>query len=904
MTASGSPDLQGVFGMTGQKEVQMKNSKTFKNSISGITKKSRYVITLVMTIITLMGVISMFELSTRAAGNKVSVEEIDYSSSTITVKMAAADTTLYISDSKQKKWECVPMAIDPSTKEIVLDISWISLTKDYALSLKGDYSSDPVKVIIPKQVTNFRASYNTATGLVTFTNAGSRTIEWKKRDALTWTTVPSDSNVFKDQLLSLCPNGAVVLFRLAPENGTSASKPGMRASKEVSCSISKKSASPAITVNDETLCIPVTKGMQYRFTNEDGNPISGTDMEGRSLENGAWADIKKTENLPIAKLAPVSIYTQSNTVTQDVYVQFRTMATSSKQISNNTTIHIPAQEPLTQSAIAGAKLEYTSSTTFEITISAAGPDNPYEYCVINTNDIKDGITIDSVEDLTWNTVNAATAVTVDGKAKGIKDNSLIYIRRKAVSQLGSDEYRLASPSHLLATIEYPGNVKATSDGKLKWIQTIAGICDTANVDGYIEFDLYSPSKQIVKEMKLVGFQNKENYGTVDIKSVVKENSAKTGSDDAYIITTTITSTSRIDQKAESESTRKMLAYFTFQNADKTSSSGTFESSEEDGGIALYLYPATKVNNPSGSTAKADSREIARILSLETGNDPSWSTYSPETDPIGFTSTIKRVYLSNRIYGENPDISLKDSDKNLFRVRLDFGTPSQPDLTGTNPPSLTETANKVVKLKYDGIEIPVDDYAEKTETSKCWVEYANTKVNNEARRVAILTIDASEIETMSGISARNTDSPLDIYLSNNEIVTGVTMNLVESATIDSKPISWSITENSLETTKNVTTNLSDGSNTTSTEKVTDFEFSLTVYDPTYAIVVNDVTWGGQSVLDTSSVTNGKINIKLSNEKLNSLSVGSSAESKNLVIVFNNGFTITTGATLTVTPKVGK
>ena len=66
----------------------------------------------------------------------------------------------------------------------------------------------------------------------------------------------------------------------------------------------------------------------------------------------------------------------------DQYIQFRTKATKSKQVSNNSTIKIPAQVPLTSEETESFSLEYISSNSFTIKAALATSEKPYEYCII------------------------------------------------------------------------------------------------------------------------------------------------------------------------------------------------------------------------------------------------------------------------------------------------------------------------------------------------------------------------------------------------------------------------------------------------------------------------------------------------------------------------------------------
>ena len=199
--------------------------------------------------------------SVSAGEGGILIETVNYSDSTVTLAITGEDTRLYISDAKQKKWEYIPIDKDENAK-MSLDISWISPTKDYTLSVKGDVSTEPVTIVIPKQENRFKASYNVETGEIIFTNDEGREIQWRKKNGYRWETVVSAA-ALKEKFDSMISNGASVVFRLAPVNG-SGSDGGARPSKEVGFTIPKKTTAPKITVNNTLMAIAVTQEMQYR----------------------------------------------------------------------------------------------------------------------------------------------------------------------------------------------------------------------------------------------------------------------------------------------------------------------------------------------------------------------------------------------------------------------------------------------------------------------------------------------------------------------------------------------------------------------------------------------------------------------------------------------------------------
>ena len=373
------------------------------------------------------------------ADETVAVTEIDYEKSTVTVKLGSGDTELQISDSKQKTWESV--TIEPVSGSVTFDISWIPVSKDYVLSLRGDKNKTAVKVKIPKQEKTLKVSYTAAAGVLDITGDNGRTIQWRKKNSTKWKTY--DKTAFSKTLDGLVSKGATLIFRTAPQkgNGTSA---GLRPGKEVSVAIKHKTAAPKVSIDDEKLTFKLDKGLEYRFCDEDGKVLDGE----------KWKKVPSGSDVLIKDLAPKALADTSKDG-ETVGIQFRVPATAKKQMSNTTTVFIPGQTRLTDEELKSVKIEYKDSSSFMLTFEKASYSEPYEYCIISKKDQNEGVTIDSFNEIHWVTVTDKRAFTVEKEKNNATEGSLIYVRKKSIRRLGISGYTLASTYKKFTTVKYP-----------------------------------------------------------------------------------------------------------------------------------------------------------------------------------------------------------------------------------------------------------------------------------------------------------------------------------------------------------------------------------------------------------------------------------------------------------------
>lgn len=527
-----------------------------------------------------------------AAVSSITVKEINYENSTITLQGNSADTRIYFSDSKGTTWEAIPGELG-SDKTITMDISWILVSSKYTIKFKGDVSTQVVTVAIPKQQTTFKATYNRVKQLVTYMNQGNRSVQWRKKDSYIWNTV--NSSTFPSELEMLSTQGSTVYLRLVPVNGATVNgilTVGERPSKEVSITIPKKVDAPKVTINGSKFSIPVIKNMAYRIVAEDGTLSE-------------WVMVKATTNLMLSDIAASALYVNSSTTQSKVTLQFRKNATSSTQVSHLATVTVPIQEGAPDETESGISISYTSSTSLSLTVKAASITKPFEYTIVEP-----GKTLD-YQEASWTAITSSTAIKITSTKA--PEGSLIYVRKKSIEGNGSDiEFTLASKEINVTgntgTV-YPSVATATN---LTTLITTAGVCNPENTSGNLSFTLYSPTKTSVSSISFRD-QYGNTKGTVSFKSTVAANNSATRSTDQYIITTKITSTENINRFTE----EKLYADITMENGDKVGSTVST-------GVLLYIYPETSVNN-EGEDDFTDKFE--RILSSTESSDDTSFTFN-------------------------------------------------------------------------------------------------------------------------------------------------------------------------------------------------------------------------------------------------------------------------------------
>jgi len=780
----------------------------------------------------------------------LSVTNIDYDKSEMTIKSDAKDTTLYFSNSSAKKWDtCVGEFGEDGT--YVMDISWISVTKNYPITFKGDVSTDVLKVTLPKQVPNFKVKYDKVNTRFNYTNDGGREIEYRKNNTSAWEEIPSSdqSNQLQELIQRLTENGATLYFRLKGENGTSDSAVGKRPSKEVSCKIAKKANAPSVSLNTSNNTIAVQAGWQVRQvdvrTKSDVQYVTGWKKASESYtdatnENGFWHTYTAKGNIPLTEIAKdMMLDNTSDAKTEGsnedyIYLQFRKKATSSAQVSRMTTIKIPKQETTPE---PGITLELTSLTTYKVTFTNASISQPFEYCVVPEEDITgtgDTAKISNLQDVTWKTSNSGVGIEL--KQKDAPEGSRIFYRRKAIGSLGSDDFKLATNYKVYsnAGLTYPTSstqdvLLNTTDGKMT-VSKIDGQCVQSDTSHYITFSITTEYNQAIDKIYLSNLPgNKMSAPCVPVfTSTVKSAGKDSAGKNKYIINATI-------KEISLPQDYKQIV-------------------EDQGEITLYAYITLKT--PSGSS------DAPCIISTETS---------------GLIITI------NKKSSIETDLSQTD-DSNQINVKRWVGYPTTGD---GNTPSGENYQFADFWFKINGSK-EVKDIKFGNTTLQSGTDYTVeriTETSSGSSKDQKVTIHLSQCEkNLSSYYGKQTS--LVVILGNStdgteEKLSGVTVTLLSPVSLNSN-YSWTFKKGKLITEKTTTTT-ANGVTTTTTEPVNDYSASYTKNNSNTinGVAISNISLIGGTVEDA----NAKKPVKDSDGKITGEESACEADTKNVNITLS-------------------
>lgn len=495
----------------------------------------------------IVGMLSMAH-QTKAA-SALTVTEIDYDAQTLTVKSTSSDTLLYFSDSKQKTWE---VAYGVWTEgSFTMDISFVSDTKNYILSLKGNVSSTPITVKLPARKTNFSASINTLTSSVSFSS--NATVEWRKAvtgyNATQWRTY--DQVSFAKEFETLALKGATLYFRTAQVKGTSADSVGARPSKEVKVGVSKRAAAPSASLDGSALQI---KGK--------------TTMEYRKNSSSDWISFS-TDNLSLATIAPETLLESAGENVTDASIDVRTKQTSSKVASQTKTIEIPAQVETPENyeftyisqTKCGLKLTSVDQKN-KTSIAAPSSSNPYEYTIV-----KSGATLD-YSSAKWTAITSMNQVTITSTQA--PEGSTLYYRKKA----NSSDNLLATKPQKIQISAYPASSTVTGAS--------ASFTKIQGVDKTMVFSLRTPADNSVSSITFNG--SAAEFTTTVVKDTKTLNSAY-----YQTITVTITSVEKVE-KSTSNINKELIAEITLSSGEVISS-----------GVSLTIVPKTVLAGDSDTS---------------------------------------------------------------------------------------------------------------------------------------------------------------------------------------------------------------------------------------------------------------------------------------------------------------
>ncbi len=354
---------------------------------------------------------------TEPAAKEVSVTDINYDNLTMTVDMGG-NSILYYSkdDSKWYEMEGSDMMVGTRAEGTkVMDISWVTATKDTTIYLKGDKNKRSIEVTIPGQNTALKVKFDKAGGTLEFENEETTVFQWRKSTDYNWKTAPigesaktdgipidMDWKEFKNALEDLRIKGGKIIVKTPGTNGTvknGSLDVGVRPSKEVTVTISKRGNAPSTSLNIKKLTLNTTTKQEY------------------STDNGVtWKGCSKT--MELKEVLPQVFAGTDGTV------KIRTQATDKAGYSKTLTLVVKAQEGAPTGDMSGYVEESSKTPKFVIQFSKATKTTPYEYMVV-----KPGTSFDETK--SWKAVTKDKVIKLSKTAA--PDGSTIYYRKKGVA---------------------------------------------------------------------------------------------------------------------------------------------------------------------------------------------------------------------------------------------------------------------------------------------------------------------------------------------------------------------------------------------------------------------------------------------------------------------------------------
>lgn len=387
----------------------------------------------------------LFLATADAATKNVTVENVNYNTLTMQLKMNNSNSSndaIYYSDSSMKTWTKLE-GTGNSNGTVNMDISWVTITKDYTLNFKVNNDSDEknpevTSVTLPARNTKLKVKFNKATGLLMFTNENNvKNFEWRKMNSTDeWKKVPisqkasdsADGNVekFLAVIESMRNKGGSIQVRTpqkqgAIENGSLVV--GRRPSKEVKVSITKRANAPKIKINGVKLLVNTKDTMEYRIVKDSGN--------------GNWEDAGK--NMAISSV-DATVLGSETAAGQNIVLEIRNKETSTKPYSKSFYLEIPGQRQ------APASSEYTctygkkkNALTLNFPQASKSAEWTYEYYIDPTSS-----NILNYNKASWKKVKKTTDINIPYKKA--PNGSTIYIRKSTIPQKASinQEFALAS----------------------------------------------------------------------------------------------------------------------------------------------------------------------------------------------------------------------------------------------------------------------------------------------------------------------------------------------------------------------------------------------------------------------------------------------------------------------------
>lgn len=336
-----------------------------------------------------------------AEAKPVGVAHIDYELLTLTLD-CGGNSIIYLS-SDNKKWEELDVFI--SNEKADVDISWVSQNSEQTLYFKGNVDDTVEEVTLPAKDTKGKIKYNKADDDFEFENFDEAdSFQWRKSSNYNWTTVSLDTSgesykAFAKKVESFRTQGAKLVFRSAPVDGTSASEPGMRPGKEITVSIPKRDAAPSLTVNIRKTVANTKDTMEYY-----------------DEKTGVWKECDT--NMSVFDFAPETAYAKGG---KDASVKIRVAANEKKSYSKTAVLLIKGQGAAPVIGDATSEMShYIANKKLVLQFPKASKENVYEYYIDQKGNF-------DPETASWKQVKNGKNISISqSKAP---EGTVIYIRK-------------------------------------------------------------------------------------------------------------------------------------------------------------------------------------------------------------------------------------------------------------------------------------------------------------------------------------------------------------------------------------------------------------------------------------------------------------------------------------------
>lgn len=342
---------------------------------------------------------------------------INYDNMTLQVYTNGNSIVYYSTD--KSTWTEVDGAYSSNTKSYQMDISWVSETSDVTMYFKGDVVTIIKSIVLPSQNTTISIVYDKVEGDFTFSNVEEAdSFEWRKSTDYYWTEVSlnelsSSYKAFLSEMETLRSKGAKIGIRIPQKAGTGSADVGMRASKEVSVTITARGSAPTVKVNSSKLTLNTVTTMEYY-----------------NSDTSSWVECSKT--MTIEDLTPKALYNNGG---KGSVIMIRSAATTSKPYSKTEYITVKGQPsaPTIGDSSQDTTYYYMNSKLI-LQFNKASTTNVYEYTYL-----KSDVSLD-VASAKWVSVTNNKIITITNKT--IPDEYVVYVRKKGTDENSSKNIEL------------------------------------------------------------------------------------------------------------------------------------------------------------------------------------------------------------------------------------------------------------------------------------------------------------------------------------------------------------------------------------------------------------------------------------------------------------------------------